>query len=306
MSRPVGVPEPVVARAPAKVNLHLAVGDLRDDGYHDLVTVFLAVSLFDQVTVTPARGLGLTVRGEGALAIPRDHRNLAWKAAVAVAERAGVDPEVHIELHKEIPVAAGLAGGSADAAATMVACDALWGAGLHRDELVELAGRLGSDVAFALNGGIALGTGRGEQVTPVLAGGRWHWVLAIAHGGLSTPEVYAELDRLREQGRAPRAGSADTLINALRTRDLEGIGASLVNDMEPATLSLRADLRRTLRVGEELGAVGALIAGSGPTCVFLARSADSAVKLAASLAGAGVCRTVRTAYGPVPGARVTA
>lgn len=306
MSRPVGVPEPVVVRAPAKVNLHLAVGDLRDDGYHELMTVFLAVSLFDEVTATPANGLGLTMRGDGALALPRDYRNLAWQAAVAVAEHAGVDPDVHLDVRKEIPVAGGLAGGSADAAATLVACDALWGTGLGRDELIELAADLGSDVAFALTGGIALGTGRGERLTPVLASGRWHWVLAIAQGGLSTPEVYAELDRLRESAGVPRVGTADALINALRTRDLNAIGDHLANDLEPAALSLRADLRRTLRAGDELGAVSGVISGSGPTVAFLTRSADSAVKLAAEIAGAGVCRTVRTVFGPVPGARVIA
>ncbi|HSV66910.1 MAG TPA: 4-(cytidine 5'-diphospho)-2-C-methyl-D-erythritol kinase [Mycobacteriales bacterium] len=306
------MPEPVTVRAPAKVNLHLAVGPIRPDGYHDLVTVFQALSLYDEVTATPARTLTLAISGEGATELPADKTNLAWQAACLLAERAGVAPAVHLELAKAIPVAAGLAGGSADAAGALIACDALWGTGLGRAELLELAAGLGSDVAFALVGGTALGTGRGERLTSVLATGRWHWVLAVASGGLPTPAVYRELDRMRaaanpEPGSpygAPPAGSPDEVINALRLRDVGRLGALLANDLQPAALVLRPDLRHTLRAGAELGALGSLVSGSGPTCAFLARSEEHAVRLAAALAGAGVCRTVRVAYGPVPGARL--
>lgn len=300
----VEVPEPVTVRVPAKVNLHLAVGDRRDDGYHELVTVFHAVSLFDEVTATPARDLSVSVHGEGAGALPTGAPNLAWQAAALLARRTGVDPTVHLDLVKGIPVAGGLAGGSADAAATLVACDALWGTAMSRDELLGMAAELGSDVAFALTGGTALGTGRGERLTPVLASGRWHWVLAVSDGGLSTPAVYDELDRLRDSRELPRAGSADALIEALRIHDPSRLADLLDNDLQAAALTLRPELRHTLRAGLELGATGGLVSGSGPTCAFLTGSHEQAVRLAAALAGAGVARTVRVAYGPVPGARV--
>lgn len=291
-------------RVPAKVNLHLTVGPRRPDGFHDLVTVFHAVALFDTVTATPARDLSLGLRGEGAGELPAGPENLAWRAAVLLAERYGVAPAVRLDLTKGIPVAGGLAGGSADAAAVLVGCEALWGLGLDRTALAELAAELGSDVAFALTGGTALGTGRGERLTPVLAAGRWHWVFAVSDRGLSTPRVYDELDRMRATGEPPVVGPPDLLINALRTHDPGQLGALLANDLQAAAFSLRPELRRTLRVGLDLGALGGVVSGSGPTCAFLARSREAAVRLAASLAGAGVCRTVRVAYGPVPGARI--
>jgi 4-diphosphocytidyl-2-C-methyl-D-erythritol kinase len=311
----VGVPEPVTVRVPAKINLYLAVGPLRPDGYHDLVTVFQAVSLYDEVIATPAHTLTLAVSGEGAPGLPVDERNLAWRAATLLAARTGVEPAVHLDLAKGIPVAGGLAGGSADAAATLVACDALWGTGLGREELQELAAELGSDVAFGLVGGTALGTGRGERLTPVLSGGRWHWVFGVAHGGLSTPAVYRELDRLRAAtGTESEAAHheplaiepASGLMNALRLHDPEQLGRLLANDLQPAALSLRPELRQTLRAAGDLGALGAVVSGSGPTCALLARSEEHAVRLAAALAGAGVCRTVKVVAGPVGGARLVA
>ncbi|HEV7657172.1 MAG TPA: 4-(cytidine 5'-diphospho)-2-C-methyl-D-erythritol kinase [Mycobacteriales bacterium] len=305
-TRLLGVPEPVTVRVPAKVNLHLAAGPARDDGYHDLVTVFHAVSLYDEVTATPARDLSIGISGEGAGDLPLNADNLVWQAAVLLAERAGVQPAVRLDVAKGIPVAGGLAGGSGDAAGTLVACDALWGTGMERAELLELAADLGSDVAFSLTGGTALGTGRGERLTPVLATGRWHWVLAVAGDGLSTPRVYGELDRLRTETEQPAAGEPDRLINALRTHDPTALGGLLANDLQAPALALRPELRRTLRVGVDLGALGGIVSGSGPTCAFLSRSREAAVRLAAALAGAGVCRTVRVAYGPVPGARIVA
>jgi 4-diphosphocytidyl-2-C-methyl-D-erythritol kinase len=305
-TRLLGVPEPVTVRVPAKVNLHLSVGPPREDGYHDLVTVFHAVSLYDEVTATPARDLSLGITGEGAGALPLDQDNLVWRAAVLLAERAGVQPAVRLDVAKGIPVAGGLAGGSADAAATLVACDALWGTGMDRVDLLELAAELGSDVAFSLTGGTALGTGRGERLTPVLAAGRWHWVLAVAGDGLSTPTVYGELDRLRADLDLAPTGEPDRLINALRAHDPDALGTLLANDLQAPALALRPELRRTLRAGGDLGALGGIVSGSGPTCAFLSRSREAAVRLGAALAGAGVCRTVRVAYGPVPGARIVA
>ncbi len=302
----------VVARAPAKVNVHLAVGPLRSDGFHELRTVYLAVSLFDTVTVRPGDGLSLTVTGEGttgsgADAVPTDRRNLVWRAAELLAEQAGVPADAAITIDKSIPAAAGLAGGSADAAAALVALDALWGTHATRGELTALAARLGSDVPFSLLGGVALGSGRGEQLSPVLARRRWDWVLGIAGEGLSTPAVYAELDRLRAAGRVPdgaELSAPDPVIAALRSGPVPALAAALGNDLQPPAVSLRPDLRRALRAATSAGAVGALVSGSGPTVAALAEDEDSAVRLTAALAGEGVYRTVRAVHGPVPGARL--
>lgn len=302
----------VSAHAPAKINVHLSVGPLRNDGFHELETVYLAVSLFDTVTVRPADALSLTVSGEGATAaggpdlVPADRRNLAWRAAELLADHAGVRPAASIEIVKSIPAAAGLAGGSADAAATLVALDALWGTRATRGDLAELAARLGSDVPFSLQGGVALGGGRGEQLSPVLARRRTDWVLGIAQEGLSTPSVYRELDRLREEGRLPADGTGDPepVIAALRSGPAAALGGVLENDLQPAALSLRPQLRRALSAVVQAGALGALVSGSGPTVAALAADEESAVRIAAELAGLGVFRTVRAVHGPVPGARL--
>jgi 4-diphosphocytidyl-2-C-methyl-D-erythritol kinase len=294
-----------VVRAPAKVNLHLAVGARRPDGYHDLTTVFHAVGLFDDVTVTRSRGLTVRVEGEGAEHVPTDHSNLAARAVLALVDRTGVEPDVEVHIRKGIPVAGGCAGGSADAAAALVACDALWGLGLTRDELMTIGAELGSDVPFALHGGTALGTGRGERLTPVLGAGSYCWVLALSDGGLSTPAVYSELDRLRESGPVSVVSDSSAVLTALRSGVPDALGRALSNDLQRAAVALKPDLRRLLETGDELGALGGIVSGSGPTVAFLARDSHHATDLAAALSGHGVCRTVRTAEGPVPGARVT-
>jgi 4-diphosphocytidyl-2-C-methyl-D-erythritol kinase len=302
----------VTVRVPAKINLQLAVGPVRPDGYHALVTVFHAVSLFDEVSVVAADAMGLSVTGEDAAAVPADESNLAWRAARALALAAGVRAAaVRIEIRKRIPVAAGLAGGSADAAATLVACNELWQTGLPQRALAEVAAGLGSDVPFSLVGGTAVGRGRGEQLTPALAAGEYHWALAFARSGLSAAQVYATCDRLRaarvKVGVRPPAGEpalSTQLMTALRSGDPARVGPLLTNDLQPAALSLRPGLRRTLAAGREQGALGAIVSGSGPTCAFLARDAAQARDLAVALTSAGVCRTAARASGPVPGAVV--
>ncbi|TFV53010.1 4-(cytidine 5'-diphospho)-2-C-methyl-D-erythritol kinase [Blastococcus sp. TF02A-35] len=305
----------VVARAPAKVNVHLGVGPLREDGFHELHTVYLAVSLFDTVSVRPGEGLSLTVSGEGTGvaggpgAVPGDRSNLVWRAAELLAEQAGVPADAALDVAKTIPVAAGLAGGSADAAAALVALDAFWGTRAAREDLLALAARLGSDVPFSLVGGVALGTGRGEQVSPVLAGGRSHWVLGIAGEGLSTPAVYGELDRMRASGALPEVAGpapAEPVVAALRGTSPTDLAGALANDLQAPALALRPDLRRALRAATDAGALAALVSGSGPTVAALARDEAAAVRLAAELAGVGVFRTVRAVSGPVPGARLVA
>jgi 4-diphosphocytidyl-2-C-methyl-D-erythritol kinase len=292
---------------PGKVNLYLAVGDRRDDGYHELTTVFHAVSLLDEVTVRNADVLSLEMAGEGVESLPTDERNLAWRAAELMAEHVGRAPDVAISIEKSIPVAGGMAGGSADAAAVLVAMNTLWELGVPRRDLHVLAAQLGSDVPFALHGGTALGTGRGEELATVLARSTFHWVLAFAAGGLSTPAVFSEIDRLRgTTGREqpPRLEDPEPVLAALASGDPEELAPLLGNDLQPAALSLDPGLRRTLRAGAEAGALAGIVSGSGPTCAFLCPSASAAIDVGAQLAGAGVCRTVRVASGPVHGARV--
>jgi len=216
---------------------------------------------------------------------------------------------VAVTINKRIPVAAGLAGGSADAAAALVACNELWRARLSQRELCEVAAGVGSDVAFAVLGGTAVGRGRGERLTPALMpAARYHWVLAFADGTLSTPEVYGTLDRQRAAnggaGKVAEPELSTELMAALRAGDLERLGRSLSNDLQAPAISLFPALRKTLDVGREFGALGALVSGSGPTCLFLARDVRQATDLAVALSGAGVCRTVTRASGPVPGATV--
>jgi 4-diphosphocytidyl-2-C-methyl-D-erythritol kinase len=297
----------VTVRAPAKINLGLSVGGPRADGFHDVATAYHAISLQDELVAAAADELSIAVTTADGIPlddVPQDRSNLAVAAALALAERAGVEPLVRLHVTKSIPVAGGMAGGSADAAAALVACDALWQTGLSRSELGELAAGLGSDVPFSLVGGTALGTGRGEVLTPVLARGRFHWVVAIADGGLSTPEVYAECDRLRAAIPVPEPRVADALMPALRTGDADALGAALHNDLQEAACSLRPPLRDTLATGAQAGALGGLISGSGPSVVFLARSPEHAIDIAVALSATGTCRSVRRAHGPVAGARV--
>lgn len=296
--------ERVTVRVPAKLNLHLSVGQLRRDGFHDLTTVFHAVGLYDELEATPADRLSVTIVGEEAAAVPTDGSNLALRAAALLGLETGHEPNVALTIRKGIPVAGGCAGGSADAAAALVACDALWDTGLTRDRLAELGARLGSDVPFALHGGTALGTGRGERLTPVLGAGSYAWVLAMADAGLSTPAVYAELDRQRDTGPIAVVGDAAQLLTALRTGDATAVGVALSNDLQAAAVALRPELDLLLEAGRGCGALGGVVSGSGPTVAFLARDGEHADSLAAALAGQPGCRSVVVASGPVPGARV--
>lgn len=294
----------VAARAPAKINLVLAVGPARADGYHELATIFHALDLYDEVVAYPSEEFSVTVRGLRADRLPTDKTNLAVRAAMALAEYAGVHAGARLDIRKRIPVAGGLAGGSADAAASLVACDALWETGLGRGELATLAARLGSDVPFALAGGTSLGSGRGEQLTAVMVGGTFQWVLAMARGGLATPEVYAEFDRLRTDRSVGRPAVGHDVLTALRAGDPVALGASMHNDLQAAACSLQPSLRATLDTGKDLGAIAGIVSGSGPTCVFLARDKEQAEDLAAGLAASEVCADAWVVTGPAAGARL--
>lgn len=236
----------VTVRVPAKVNVQLAVGAARPDGFHDLANVFLAVSLHDEVTATPAETLTVTCEGPDADKVPLDRTNLAARAAELLAARHGIAPDVHLHIAKDIPVAGGMAGGSADGAGALLACDALWGLGSSREELLEICAELGSDVPFSLVGGAALGTGRGEKLTELQVGGVFHWVFAVADGGLSTPVVFGEFDRLTEGTEVPEPAASPALLDALRAGDTTALAAALANDLQAAALSLRPSLAETL------------------------------------------------------------
>ena len=302
----------VRAVAPAKINLSLRVRALRPDGYHEITTVLHAVSLTDEVTVSaaaPGAGRTVTTTGERAASVPGGDDNIAAKAAVALARHAGLAvPDVAIDIAKSIPVAAGMAGGSADAAAALVGLKRLWNLDIADTDLVGIAAQLGSDVPFSLMGGTARGIGRGEMLTPVLSAGDLHWVVALSDTELSTPAVYAEWDRLLAAGLVEAAGDAADadapLLAALRQGDPRAVAAQLVNDLELAAVALRPHLRAVIDAGVELGALAGLVSGSGPTCVFLAEGREAAIALAAEMAGTGLVRGVRHAVGPAPGARV--
>lgn len=297
----------VIVRTPAKVNLQLAVGPLGADGFHEVTTVFQAISLFDDVTLKFAAensGISLTLSGPTANGVPANDENLAVRAANLMSDKYNLSTDLSIHLKKEIPVAGGMAGGSADAAGVIVAMDALFEIGLSRDEMEVIAAQLGSDVPFGISGGIAIGRGRGDQLTPALSRGNYHWVLALAGQGLSTPAVYQECDRLREGLDIARPQVSDSLMQALRAGDAIALGTSLSNDLQAAACSLRPALRLVLDVGRDYGALGGIVSGSGPTVAFLVEDEEKSMDLTVALSSSGVVAGVVRASGPVHGARV--
>ncbi|NED95020.1 4-(cytidine 5'-diphospho)-2-C-methyl-D-erythritol kinase [Phytoactinopolyspora alkaliphila] len=334
----------VTFRVPAKINIVLSIGPLRPDGFHDLATVFHAVSLYDNVTARwgdeeprndddprsedeaggdAAPGdrdhVSLTLDGPYSGRLPADGTNLAVRAVHTLAAAAGVPARAHLRVTKAIPVAAGLAGGSADAAGALLACNALWGLGWTVERLAGLAATLGSDVPFSLVGGTAVGTGRGEKLDPLVVPGALHWVLAVADGELSTPAVYRRLDELREAGAAAGPPASGTLalgslaagtgpdtvsvdasvLGALAAGDASEVGRLMRNDMQAAAVDLRPSLAQTLSAGREAGALGGIVSGSGPTCVFLAQDAAHSRMIVQALEDSGTCRATEVVVGPV-------
>jgi 4-diphosphocytidyl-2-C-methyl-D-erythritol kinase len=297
----------VTVRVPAKVNLQLSVGPREANGYHNLVSVFQAVSIFDDVTVTKSHagsGVTIAVTGDQTHGVPEDGTNLAVKAAKLIGEKYDLDVDVHIEVKKSIPVAGGMAGGSADAAATLVAMDALFKLDATREDSLELGSQLGSDVPFMIAGGTAVGTGRGDQLTAALSRGTYHWVFALSTVGLSTPSVYAECDRMRADLEIADPKVSDSLMQALLSGDPELVGRSLTNDLQNPACSLRPALSLVLEVGRDYGALGAIVSGSGPTVAFLVADEEAGLDLAVALTASGVVGSVARASGPVHGARV--
>lgn len=297
----------VVTRVPGKVNLQLSVGPLGDDGFHEVTTVFQAISLFDDVTVTQGKsgsGTTISVSGQTASGVPADASNLAIRAAQLMIKEFDLSNDLEIKLKKEIPVAGGMAGGSADAAGVIVGLDSLYELGLAKDEMEKIASQIGSDVPFSLSGGVAIGTGRGDQITTALSKGSYTWVLALSNQGLSTPAVYQECDRLREGLSIASPQVSEPLMQALRAGDAKALGKSLLNDLQAAACSLRPALRLVLDVGIDYGALGGIVSGSGPTVAFLVSDEEHAMDLTVALSASGVVSSIARAIGPAHGARI--
>lgn len=300
----------VKVRASGKVNLALRVGAARADGYHPLATVFQALSLFDDLGVrdAPPGTYRITVAGAQAGLVPTDDSNLAVKAARLLAERTGGAHRrgAEIVIRKTIPVTGGMAGGSANAAAALVACSTLWGIDVSPDDLAALGAELGADVPFSLHGMTALGTGRGDELVPVLSRGSYHWVLALPEIELSTPAVFRRFDALFPDAPALPPAVPEELLEGLACGDVRMVAAHLVNDLQAPALALAPQLADLLDAGRDLGALAGIVSGSGPTCAFLSANEDAAVRLSVALSGLGLCRSVRRASGPAPGARLHA
>lgn len=299
----------VHARAPGKINVFFEVGGVGDDGYHPVASVYQAVSLYEDVWAEASEGYTIAVTGDVDVSgVPLDESNLAVRAARLVAGRVGWDGGIHLDVRKGVPVAGGMGGGSADAAAALVAVNELLEGRLSPLELQGLAAQLGADVPFAVLGGTAIGTGRGDELAPALARGRFDWVLVTSDEGLSTPAVYGELDRLRslpditpDYG-VPRIDPG--VLQALRGGDVTALAGAIHNDLEQAALSLRPGLGDLLAEGRAAGALASVVSGSGPTVALLAADADDARRLADAAANRGL--TAFAAHGPVPGARIVA
>ncbi|GAB6858675.1 4-(cytidine 5'-diphospho)-2-C-methyl-D-erythritol kinase [Microbacterium xylanilyticum] len=305
----------VHVRAPGKINLFLGVGDLDEDGYHALSTVFQAVSLYEDVVATPADDFTIAVSGAAAPdAVPLDDRNLAMRAAKALAAATGYEGGVHLDVRKSVPVAGGMGGGSADAAAALLACNELWRTGLDHVRLHELAARLGADVPFALMGGTAVGSGRGDVLTPALSRGRYEWVLVLDDEGLSTPAVYRAFDLVNAEDReSDPAGHAHrrqdpvqvppSFFESLLSGEAVALGKSLHNQLQAGSFRLRPQLEELIQhVRRAEDVVGGTVSGSGPTVAFLCGTAAGADALAERLRDQG--RTALRAHGPVRGAHV--
>ncbi|WP_346845117.1 4-diphosphocytidyl-2C-methyl-D-erythritol kinase [uncultured Rothia sp.] len=304
----------VSRQAPGKVNLFFAVGDAQPNGYHPVASLYAAVSLYERVTVSesslPGISQSVSISEDSPLSemeqagdfdlasVPLDERNLAYRAAMAVLDVQGISLDsvaLHLHMEKAVPVAGGMGGGSADAAATLLAVnDFLKDSGavetaLSMERLLEVAASLGADVPFAVQGGIAVGLGIGDDLTAVDLPAEiepLHLVLIPASFGLSTPAVFAELDRGRAAGEYPLPGELVVpvgLLDALQTfsqprERAQKIARFIENDLAAPACTLAPELLDTLCIGEDRALVS-FVSGSGPTIVFLMESADSAKNL---------------------------
>lgn len=295
----------VTVTVPAKVNVQLAVGGRRPDGFHDLANVFLAVGLYDRVTASAADELGISGEGRDIGSVPLDATNLAARAAIALAKLHGIEPRVHLHIEKDIPVAGGMAGGARTRRGRCWRATRCGGWARRATSCCRSARNSAAMCRSPSWAGRRSGSGGGVADA---AGGRGNLPLGVRGGGrgLSTPAVYRECDRLRREEGAgdtvaevPAPVADPGLLDALRGGSAAALGAVLANDLQPAALSLRPDLRGTLAAGRAAGAVAALVSGSGPTCAFLAADAAAATRIASALGP-----TARTALSPAPGATI--
>ena len=301
--------------APGKINVSFRMGPQRLDGYHSVASVYLAVSLYEEVTATVRDDdrITVSVRNGSTLPlelddIPLDESNLAVQAAQLMRSMADRPTGVHLDITKRVPIAGGMGGGSADAAAALVACSALWDTGFSREELVRVAADLGADVPFAILGGVAVGLGIGDQLTPALARKDMNWVLVPASFGLSTPKVYAMADQLREEAgfeATEPEGVDPAVLKAMHAGDVDSLANAVGNDLQAAAMALAPELADILELGIAEGALAGLVSGSGPTLAFLVPDRLEAEDLAQRLSDvAGVAAL--PVHGPVHGARIMA
>lgn len=290
-------PPIVVASSPGKVNVYFAVGAFLKDGFHDVASCYQALSLRERVLVELTGSFSIDFAGpfeaESQLLVPRGSTNLVYQAGEqlkALGSSLGSD-KVSFLIHKSVPIAGGMAGGSADAAAALVALNSLFGSGLE-DQLPEAAANLGSDVPFSLMGGTAIGVGRGEVLTKVQDGPALHWVMTPNPAGLSTPQVYRQLDVMRvNQGidvsslEAPQV--PEELLEALASGDVVEVAKLMHNDLEIAAVAMLPELADTLEAGRKAGSLRSMVSGSGPTIAHLAKNAIHAEQIATRLHSAG-------------------
>ncbi|MFM6971754.1 MAG: 4-(cytidine 5'-diphospho)-2-C-methyl-D-erythritol kinase [Rhodoluna sp.] len=284
---------------PAKINLLFGVGALQPDGYHEVASLYHAVDLLDELKIKSSSSWSIELSGNISQAqkdaVPSGEDNLVVRAAKQVAKMSGIESPhpVSFEITKNIPVAGGLAGGSADAAAALIAVNELWCTGLSGEQLHTAAVALGSDVPFSLIGGTAIGKGRGENLEPIEGVKKFNWVLAFSEIGLSTPLVYRRLDEIRtSRGEditaARNLDVPQKLIDALRSGDARALAAELRNDLQEAAIDLRNELSEVIQTGKSAGALVGFISGSGPTVAFLTDSAESSQGVCEALKAVGI------------------
>ena len=284
--------------APGKINIFFKVGALQENGFHEVLSVYQALDLRETVTVTSADNWQVSVSGalsaDQIAAVPTGEENLVVRAAKSIAELAGLeDPHpVNFEITKNVPVAGGMGGGSADAAAALLAVDELWCTGVDGESLLHKAAELGADIPFALIGGTAIGVGKGDDLEPIDDVNQLHWVLVPMDVGLSTPRVYAKLDEIRAaRGENPELVATPSkpreLISALQFGDAREVARYLHNDLQEAAVALMPELSITMHAGLAAGALAAMVSGSGPTVAMLAESAAAAQSIANHLAFEG-------------------
>ncbi|NNV04198.1 MULTISPECIES: 4-(cytidine 5'-diphospho)-2-C-methyl-D-erythritol kinase [Bacillales] len=254
----------ISVKAPAKINLTLDVLAKRPDGYHEVEMVMTTVDLADRVDLTLRQDGAITLDCSASF-VPDDIRNHAYKAAVLLRERYQIRQGVHVHIDKQIPVAAGLAGGSSDAAAALRGLNKLWNLGLSLDELAAIGAEIGSDVPFCVYGGTALARGRGEQITHLPAPAPCWVILAKPPIGVSTADVYGRL-RVQEIARHP---STEQMIRSIREQDFSLMCRSMGNVLEEVTLDMHPQVRQIKELMEQSGADGVLMSGSGPTVFAL-------------------------------------